>query len=135
MRTGRSPLCDLHLQTQSRRCDNMDSNSFQASFRIDGNHPALPGHFPSRPVVPGVILLDRVAAALAIWRGRHIVALIQVKFLLPLLPEQDAEIRLHDDGKNIRFDIVHNDQSNASGILQTQPIAASSTAPPGGDGG
>jgi 3-hydroxyacyl-[acyl-carrier-protein] dehydratase len=113
---------------------NMDSTSFQSTFRIDGDHPALAGHFPSRPVVPGVILLDRVAAALERWRGQRIVALIQVKFLLPLLPEQDAEIRLRDEGKNIRFDIFHNDRPSASGIVQTQSITVSSPVAAHGDG-
>ena len=31
------------------------------SFRVGADHPALEGHFPGRPIVPGVVLLaDRV---------------------------------------------------------------------------
>jgi hypothetical protein len=33
------------------------------SFRVEPDHPALDGHFPGRPVVPGVVLLDEVLAA------------------------------------------------------------------------
>jgi 3-hydroxymyristoyl/3-hydroxydecanoyl-(acyl carrier protein) dehydratase len=29
-------------------------------FTIPAEHPALPGHFPGRPVVPGALLLDHV---------------------------------------------------------------------------
>ncbi len=62
-------------------------------FRIPHDHPSLPGHFPGNPVVPGVVILDRVCAAIeadygttAAWR------LPQVKFLQPLLPGQEAHI-------------------------------------------
>ena len=33
-------------------------------FAIDPAHPSLPGHFPGAPVVPGVLVLERVVAAL-----------------------------------------------------------------------
>ena len=33
-------------------------------FVIDPGHPCLPGHFPGRPVVPGVVVLDRVVEAI-----------------------------------------------------------------------
>jgi 3-hydroxyacyl-[acyl-carrier-protein] dehydratase len=30
------------------------------SWQFPCNHPALPGHFPHRPIAPGVVLLDRL---------------------------------------------------------------------------
>jgi 3-hydroxymyristoyl/3-hydroxydecanoyl-(acyl carrier protein) dehydratase len=33
-------------------------------LRIDANHPALAGHFPGRPIVPGVVLLDEMLHAI-----------------------------------------------------------------------
>ena len=36
------------------------------SFVIAPGHPCLEGHFPGRPIVPGVILLDRIAALLGV---------------------------------------------------------------------
>ena len=33
-------------------------------IRIEADHPSLPGHFPGRPLVPGVMLLEQVALAL-----------------------------------------------------------------------
>lgn len=62
-------------------------------FRIAADHPSLPGHFPGRPVVPGVVLLDRVLQAIeATGAAPGPLRLPQVKFLRPLLPEQEARI-------------------------------------------
>jgi 3-hydroxymyristoyl/3-hydroxydecanoyl-(acyl carrier protein) dehydratase len=99
----------------------MSTTTFHETLRIGADHPALPGHFPGQPVVPGVLLLDRVAAALARWRGQRVTALAQVKFLRPLLPEQDAELILSDDGKSIRFTILQAAVTIASGSLEAAP--------------
>jgi len=60
----------------------MSTTTFRETLCIDREHPALPGHFPGQPVVPGVMLLDWVAAALGRWRGLRIAGLAQVA--LPL---------------------------------------------------
>jgi 3-hydroxymyristoyl/3-hydroxydecanoyl-(acyl carrier protein) dehydratase len=96
----------------------MSAGEFRETFSIAPTHPALPGHFPGRPVVPGVVLLDRVAAALERWRGARVAGLPQVKFLRPLLPGQSAELVLEGDGKSIRFRIVHAQATIASGSIE-----------------
>jgi 3-hydroxymyristoyl/3-hydroxydecanoyl-(acyl carrier protein) dehydratase len=75
---------------------------FQAALRVDPSHPALTGHFPGNPIVPGVVLLERVAAALRAWRGERIEKL-DAKFVQPLLPGEDAMIELRADAGRIRF--------------------------------
>lgn len=109
------------------------SVSYREPFCIDATHPALAGHFPGRPVVPGVILLDHVLAAAQRRFGLRADALRlpQVKFLQPLLPEQAAEIVLEpaatDAGNTrIRFRIERDGALLASGEL-IAPVATLNT--------
>jgi 3-hydroxymyristoyl/3-hydroxydecanoyl-(acyl carrier protein) dehydratase len=78
------------------------NDSFQAALRVDPSHPALTGHFPGNPIVPGVVLLERVAAALRAWRGERVEKL-DAKFVQPLLPGEDAMIELRADAGRILF--------------------------------
>lgn len=64
-------------------------------FSIPADHPCLPGHFPGRPLVPGVVILERVVEAVEAGHGAlDALRLPQVKFLQPLLPGETAEIEL-----------------------------------------
>jgi 3-hydroxymyristoyl/3-hydroxydecanoyl-(acyl carrier protein) dehydratase len=83
----------------------MSAVESRASLRIDATHPALPGHFPGDPVVPGVVLLDAVADALARDGGGALRRLASVKFLAPLRPGQAAELVLLREGTRLRFRI------------------------------
>lgn len=95
-------------------------SSHRASFRVPATHPALPGHFPGQPVVPGVLLLEAVLAAAEAWLGRPLqpVALPSVKFLQPLLPGQEADIALAAEGTGLRFQLLRGDQLLAQGRLE-----------------
>lgn len=91
-------------------------------FRIDPGHPCLPGHFPGRPVVPGVVVLDRVLDAI---EARHGACgrfrLPQVKFLHPLLPGEEAEIVLDGDAPRWRFRVLRGDVAIATGDVVLPP--------------
>lgn len=65
------------------------------NFVVPADHPCLPGHFPGRPLVPGVVVLERVLQALRAQYGEPLgLRLPQVKFLQPLLPGETARIEL-----------------------------------------
>ena len=72
---------------------------------IPVEHPCLPGHFPDRPVVPGVVLLDRVAAALECAGHGRLRRILAVKFRAPLLPGQSAALGIDCSGRRVRFRI------------------------------
>lgn len=103
----------------SHRSVNASSDQHRVSFVIPADHPALPGHFPGRPVVPGVMMLGRVLDAAERWIGRMpaALALPQVKFLQPLLPGQRAEIELERHDARLRFRVLRADTLLASGEL------------------
>ncbi len=61
-------------------------------FVLPADHPALPGHFPGRPVVPGVLLLDAVLQA-ASEAGEASRRILRAKFAAPVAPGAEVEIR------------------------------------------
>ncbi len=90
-------------------------------FHIAATHPALPGHFPGAAVVPGVVLLERVAAAAERTFGTRIAGLPQVKFQHPLRPDEVAELRVERTGVLARFSIRRGQDLIASGTLELAP--------------
>lgn len=100
----------------------MNAPAQRLRFRIAANHPALPGHFPGRPVVPGVVLLERVAALVEQVHGVALAGLPQVKFVRPLLPEQDAELMIEDDGQRVRFRIVLADAGHDAPLIASGSV-------------
>ncbi len=79
-------------------------------FTVSHDHPSLAGHFPGRPVVPGVVLLDRVFAAIEAAHGpAGAVRLPQVKFLRPLLPGEQARVELEGAAPRWRFRVLRAD--------------------------
>jgi 3-hydroxymyristoyl/3-hydroxydecanoyl-(acyl carrier protein) dehydratase len=68
---------------------------------IHADHPSLPGHFPDAPLVPGVVILDEVVAALSEWRhDSQLSGVHTVKFLAPLKPDQPFTISLSAMGED-----------------------------------
>lgn len=57
-----------------------------AILSFDTTHPAFPGHFPGRPIVPGVLLLDGVQRAVEAACGQKLTGIAAAKFLSPALP-------------------------------------------------
>lgn len=65
---------------------------FRARFRFPADFTAFQGHFPGRPVLPGLCLIQ--AALVACESGRREKArlreIVSVKFFAPIAPETDV---------------------------------------------
>ena len=63
-------------------------------FHIPADHPALAGHFPGNPVVPGVVLLDHImTSAQSVFLAHRVCGIRKLKWLRPVLPEQRCDIQ------------------------------------------
>jgi 3-hydroxyacyl-[acyl-carrier-protein] dehydratase len=96
--------------------------NFEGRRTISADHPSLPGHFPGTPIVPGVVILDEILAALTEWRGdSHVTAIRAVKFLAPLKPQQPFTICLsagQDTQDEVDFSCRVDDRVIVEGRLQ-----------------
>jgi len=64
------------------------SESLQHTLHIPADHPAFPGHFPDRPILPGAALLDLAIVALqqALMVEPGALQIASAKFLQPVGP-------------------------------------------------
>ena len=95
-------------------------------FSIAPDHPSLPGHFPGHPVVPGVVVLERVVDAIEAGHGPlGALRLPQVKFVQPLLPGEAARVVLEGERPRWRFRVLRDEVLLASGeVLSVDAVSA-----------
>lgn len=90
-----------------------------ATLRVPAQHPALAGHFPGNPIVPGVMVLDAVISAAQTWLGAgfHVERLAYAKFLAPLKPDETAEIDLVLRAPRLEFAVYRGGTALAKGAF------------------
>jgi acyl-coenzyme A synthetase/AMP-(fatty) acid ligase len=107
----------LGAATASRAHTSEDA-VLERAWCVPADHPALPGHFPGRPIVPGVMLLDAVEATLAD-HGYRLRECVQVKFIAPVAPEAPLNLRLEiSEGRHVRFVIHAAGRTAVTGVLR-----------------
>jgi 3-hydroxyacyl-[acyl-carrier-protein] dehydratase len=84
-----------------------DEATFSAEITFNAAHPVFAGHFPGKPIVPGVFLLEILTAIIA--RITHkevgIETILNIKFLQVIDPEThpvvfiDGSISAEEDGR------------------------------------
>lgn len=93
------------------------------SFEIPADHAIFTGHFPGRPIVPGVMLLEWAQAEISHSLGRapRELRVREVKFFAPLEPGQRAQLRFDppaSDATRCAFDIRRDAAMVARGTLE-----------------
>jgi 3-hydroxymyristoyl/3-hydroxydecanoyl-(acyl carrier protein) dehydratase len=87
---------------------------------VPPEHPALAGHFPGRPIVPGVVLLDHALDAIGSALGKNFGAcrIESAKFLSPAAPGEALDITYETSASGaIRFTIRAGVRAVASGAV------------------
>ncbi len=97
----------------------------ETSLTFPASHPAFAGHFPGRPIVPGVLLLDAAIHAVlqaqpagSNERGTRTCQVNTAKFLSPVLPGEVLSLSWSDTQQGqVRFAIAGSGRQVATGVL------------------
>ena len=114
-----------HLRGAAQARDDSTKRKSPLTFTIPVDHPALPGHFPGHPIVPGVVLLDHAISAIgaALNRSFDACRLDSAKFPSAAAPGVPLEVAFETTASGaVRFTVSAGERTVASGVL-----AASST--------
>lgn len=90
------------------------------SWVVPAAHPAFPGHFPGRPIVPGVVLLDQAILFAESLLGKKIGRwqIGNAKFLSPVGPGETLVFSLQPTPRGaISFTVKSGARDIASGSL------------------
>lgn len=100
------------------------SQATSITFEIAPDHPALPGHFPGRPIVPGAVLLDEAIERIGAVLGRPLDAchIGSAKFMSPAAPGEPLALSFgRDERGTIRFSIGAGERTTVVGVLTERP--------------
>jgi acyl-coenzyme A synthetase/AMP-(fatty) acid ligase len=130
--TGKLPrnvlaaLVARHAHGAGGTHDDDAGNKPPLTFTIPVDHPALSGHFPGHPIVPGVVLLDHALSAIGAVLNRSFDAcrLSSAKFPSPAAPGVPLDLAFEATASGaIRFTVSAGQREVASGVLAGQSTA------------
>jgi len=93
----------------------------ETNLEFSASAPFFKGHFPGRPVVPGVMLIDRAVASARELSGREAVleSAAKVKFSKPVLPDETVVLRLERRNEaDFAYSFLKDGTVCASGVLR-----------------
>ena len=88
------------------------------TLTIAAEHPALAGHFPGAPILPGVVLLDEMVCAVERARGEGRWRIGTAKFVRPVYAGETLTLRQERlPNGSIRFSVLRAGEPVAHGVL------------------
>ena len=93
-------------------------HSFRFEITFPPDHPVFAGHFPEEPVVPGALLLARVAAGIQASGQYAVAGVSSARFTQRIKPGQTVVVdcRISDSG-NARFQCTVTGHMVARGVF------------------
>jgi len=69
---------------------------FARQFTVGADHPSLAGHFPGKPIVPGVLLLDLILTEIqaSVPQATRLNAIPNAKFQRPVKPNETVDVSI-----------------------------------------
>jgi 3-hydroxymyristoyl/3-hydroxydecanoyl-(acyl carrier protein) dehydratase len=95
-------------------------NARSAWLRIASDHPALPGHFPGQPIVPGALLLSEALHAIDVAATSWHIATL--KFHRIVRPDEALRLECSaQPGGALRIELRTDEALVMSGLLERRP--------------
>jgi 3-hydroxymyristoyl/3-hydroxydecanoyl-(acyl carrier protein) dehydratase len=111
------PDCDCSIRPFSHKQDIQTNTRFEIC--IDAAHPALSGHFPGNPIVPGALLLAEIGARLTV-AGVIITGIRKARFTQSVRPMDHVQVDCRPDTNGqLRFECRVADTVVARGSFVT----------------
>lgn len=102
----RAALADLLLQCKAPTNLADDTGIATRCFMIPASHPAIAGHFPGEPIVPGVIILRHVVEAIGNCFPAAVLGVLQnARFHRPLKPGEECRIDSRLTADHVSFEV------------------------------
>lgn len=98
----------------------MAALAFESAFDVPCDHPSFDGHFPGRPILPGVVLLAEALAALEAATSTRTQdwSVESAKFASPVAPgTRLAMVHREEAAGRVRFEIRAGERLVASGVF------------------
>ena len=110
-------LMGLYLQLKHARFTAAAGTKAKEQLVVSLNHPALAGHFPGNPIVPGVVILSYVTEAIRSQLPDTLLGtLLAMRFHSPLRPGQPFTVQVELHGDRVYVEVQENNAGRAPGI-------------------
>lgn len=96
----------------------MSEQAYHHIWQVPVDHPAFAGHFPGRPIVPGVLILDQAVLCAQHMQPASDWQIVNSKFLRPVGPGAQLQFTLTPGGRgDLAFTVTADGDTVASGKL------------------